>query len=441
MTKITLSRMTNFLNTRSGLTKGIAKLSSGVAGAQLISLLVYPILTRVYNAEAFGVLGVYTAIVGLVVMVSTLRYDMAIPLPNSRQGALAVVSVAIHANLIVVLLFLAIGALFPSVFELLGEGDIPAYFIWLVPLGILLGGSYKCWRMWAVREKAYGTIATTRMTQALASSAVQVGLGFVHPTGVSLVTARMLGSGVGIGTIIKRTIVRRSFHFPKPAETLSAGRTYWRFAVMGAPAALLNSLALNMPSILLASLYGVAVVGQFSLAMLVIGVPGTLIGGSVETAFYAEAARLGKDNGVEIRRMVRQLTKRLAIIGAVPAIALAIFGPILFTFVFGSEWHQAGVFASYLTIFMFLNMLSMPFSSIFLIHNKLHISFLLNALKAFLAVGAFVIPGHFASSATTTILIYALALGFFYFVYGLTARLTLAREIRNRTPEESDNAL
>jgi O-antigen/teichoic acid export membrane protein len=49
---------------------------------QAITVLVSPILTRLYTPEDFGVFGVYASILGIVTVVASLRYEYALPLPE-----------------------------------------------------------------------------------------------------------------------------------------------------------------------------------------------------------------------------------------------------------------------------------------------------------------------------------------------------------------------
>ena len=56
------------------------------AGHQLV-VLTSPVLTRLYTPEDFGVLAVYASIVSVLVVVTSLRYELAIPLPADDNTA------------------------------------------------------------------------------------------------------------------------------------------------------------------------------------------------------------------------------------------------------------------------------------------------------------------------------------------------------------------
>src|SRR5699024_7637402 len=50
--------------------------ASGAVGAQILSLLLYPIITRLYGPEAFGVLGTFTALTKIVIPIAALTYPV-----------------------------------------------------------------------------------------------------------------------------------------------------------------------------------------------------------------------------------------------------------------------------------------------------------------------------------------------------------------------------
>ena len=46
--------------------------------------------------------------------------------------------------------------------------------------------------------------------------------------------------------------------------------------------------------------------------------------------------------------------------GAIPTLIIVAFGPLLFEFVFGSQWHKAGVFAPWLVIWWYSAFCNVP---------------------------------------------------------------------------------
>jgi len=119
--------------------RGVSVLVGGTAAAQLLTVLAAPLLTRLYSPEDFGLLAVYGSLLALIGVMSSLRYELAIPLPEDDGEA---------ANLAVLsLILVGISALLSGVLVLLLDTAIAdalgvpalADYSWLLPVGVLLG--------------------------------------------------------------------------------------------------------------------------------------------------------------------------------------------------------------------------------------------------------------------------------------------------------------
>ncbi|MEI8616628.1 oligosaccharide flippase family protein [Pseudoalteromonas sp. B193] len=67
--------------------RSVIMVVSGAAGAQLLTMLFAPIITRFYGAEAFGLLGTFTAVLAILVPIAALAYPIAIVLPKNDDDA------------------------------------------------------------------------------------------------------------------------------------------------------------------------------------------------------------------------------------------------------------------------------------------------------------------------------------------------------------------
>ena len=76
------------INQRSSFFSNVLKLVSGTTLAQAITILTAPIISRLFAPEAFGVLNVFTSLIGIVAIVICLRYEYAIMLPEDNTDAI-----------------------------------------------------------------------------------------------------------------------------------------------------------------------------------------------------------------------------------------------------------------------------------------------------------------------------------------------------------------
>ena len=97
---------------RNKFVKNVMIVASGTAGAQLVTMLFSPIITRLYGPEAFGMMGTFMAIVNIIVPVAALTYPIAIVLAKKDNNARAIVNLSIFLSIIIAFISLTILLLF-----------------------------------------------------------------------------------------------------------------------------------------------------------------------------------------------------------------------------------------------------------------------------------------------------------------------------------------
>src|SRR5690606_1008752 len=75
--------------------KNVSIMLTGATGGQMISLLLSPILTRLYAPEQFGILSVYLAALSILTVIASLRYEIALPLVENDADAVNLVAVCL----------------------------------------------------------------------------------------------------------------------------------------------------------------------------------------------------------------------------------------------------------------------------------------------------------------------------------------------------------
>ena len=74
--------------------RNVTIVASGTAAAQAITMAFSPLITRIYGAEAFGLLGVFNALVSVVTPIAALTYPIAIVLPQEDTEAKGLVKLS-----------------------------------------------------------------------------------------------------------------------------------------------------------------------------------------------------------------------------------------------------------------------------------------------------------------------------------------------------------
>jgi O-antigen/teichoic acid export membrane protein len=335
---------------------------SGVAAAKVTTLLSLLVLARIYGAEAFGLLGLFQALVFVGSVVATLGYAPAIALPDRREEAASVLWLS--------LLLLATTAILATAVTLvLGEPlarwldtpDLGPLLRW-APLYLLALGAYEVLSHWSTRRRAFRRLALSTVTVAAATAAIQVGAFLIGAEVGGLVVGAVLGMAVAAAILAAQT-------WTTDRAALAAGRTRSRvraaaaahrqFPAYQAPAAVVSAASASLIPLGLGYLFGPAVVGLFWLADRVCGYLVNLVRQALQQVFLNRAAEVANASG-DVRRLFRRTSLGLLALGFPTTALLVLAGPPLFGLLFGADWVAAGAFARWLAIAWLFALLNIP---------------------------------------------------------------------------------
>lgn len=351
---------------QSAFLRSVLILVGGTALGQGIVVLLAPVLTRIYTPADFGVLATFASIISVVVVVLSLRYEQAIVLPEQRRVAVALMGLSL--SLIFMLSFAIAIVLWIIRDILLRLGGFHADFLWLLPLGLLGAGLYQVMNFWALRVQAFGYIARTRLVQGFGMVLTQLGLGLAGLGSIGLLIGEVVGRVGGswsLLVLLRGVTLRELFDIQ---QMLYAAKRYLRFPLYNAWAALLNTLSLQLPFLMLPSLFNNEVAGFFVLAYRVLGLPSFLVGQAVGQAFLSRAAML-KSVPEELAKLTTRTALGLLALGIAVFTIIAIGGAGLFGLFFGESWRQAGVYAQIMAPWYMLWLVSSSLSGLLAIRE------------------------------------------------------------------------
>lgn len=417
--------------------RAVAVLVGGTAVGQIVVLAASPILSRLFEPESFGLLAVYTAILAVTISAGSLRLEQAIGLPKSEQEAYNVFVLAILSSTVVAVVVWLLGLFAPEVLFVSADGETPGWMAWLVPIGISFGSIYQAMSVWALRDRAFKPLAATKVSQSIGATLIQLGAGFLSVGPIGLIGGHVAGQSIGSGSLFQKTMRRRSLQFPTARDLRTALNRFRRFPLLATPAALLNSLSLQIPIFILAPAVGVALMGQYFMAYRMTFAPLDLLGRSIGQVFYAEAVKLGSEQPRKLRKLVATTSLKSFLIGLIPGAAILALSPIMFPVIFGGEWQEAGYMSQALSIMLMANFAISPVSQIFLIVEKQFFSVIVNAVKILVAASSLLIPINLGLSAVVIVLVYSCAMALYYLGVLLTA-LILLTMMKTKDKENQD---
>jgi|GEM_PF-4329939 len=383
--------------------KNFITLLSGNGIALIIPLVFAPVVSRLYTPVNFGEYAIFASILSILTITCCGRYEQAFVLPADEQTALRLMRLA-HALMwrifgVCCLLALPLAWAVRNWTEWPGE-----YYVLFLPIMVPVIGYYLIGYHWHNRLKAYRRQTMSKLIQSAVTTAVTLICGFLTFGTWGLIFATTIGFVIG-GFIFYRPI-RIGLHNPKGKEGVSTLlkelSQYNDFPRVNLINALIQSLNTEFIFFsVLARFYGMQMLGQFSFANRYIRAPLKVMNSAISHVFYKEAAVEWSSGRSFTRLFDRTLITVTSVAFPICGILL-VFGPGLFSFIFGEEWRLAGRFAQILAPLLFLNFLTSSVTHITNVVEKQKDYFILNSIEhlaALLALAVVYLQGGEVSMA------------------------------------------
>jgi O-antigen/teichoic acid export membrane protein len=417
-------------------TQKVSLLAGATAGACGLNLAVAPLLTRIYSAAAFGHLQIYISLMGFVIVLIALRYELSVLLPDDDNVAANLVAVAFTAILLVtVLLFAAVAVALRYHLLWRRAAELGSY-LWLLPIGAFGVGIYQLLNAWGLRYHAYKDVALSKFSQVGTQAAVQIGIGLAtHGSMGGLIVGDACGRVSGSLRIAKVTFSRdwKRLRLVRPNTMWQAARRYRNFPLVLTSSGLLNSGGLQILPLLLSALYAPEMVGLYALTDRTMQIPGVLIGQAVSQVYMVKAAQLGSSAPGALRKLFTKIVSRSLLYGLVPLLLFCAAAPRLFGIVFGDSWRMAGTYARVLAPVYYLCFIHICTGMTLTMLERQHWQLAWDLLRL-IAVALTIILGHSAGLGSISLLgIFAVVSATAYAVHiGLCYRAISACEQRSR---------
>src|SRR3954447_8520119 len=147
--------------------KNVAVLASGTAMAQVLTVLAYPILMRLFTPDQFGLFALFGALNMTFVVVASGRYELAIVLAKTEQEAANLLALSLGIVVAVSAASgLAVWAFGDPLLNLLGYQELNA-LVWFLPLMILTNTAAQVLSVWATRQQAYKRLSLSTISRSV----------------------------------------------------------------------------------------------------------------------------------------------------------------------------------------------------------------------------------------------------------------------------------
>jgi len=349
--------------------RNVLILMTGTTIAQAIPIVITPILTRLYTPEDFGLLALFVSITAVLSSIANGRYELAIMLPEKDEDAINIAALGLLiAGCLSFFVLAIIFAFNVEIVNILGSQDIGRW-LYFVPLVVLMAGLYNVLNYLNIRKKLYKDIAKSNVYKSTAMATVQLVMGYMKAGSSGLILGQIISQIVANYRLAKNSV--RSYDLPSISmnKVIMLAKKYSKFPKYSMWAGLANTSSVHATSILITWAYNLSTLGFYSLTQRALGMPASLIAGSIGQVFFEEATKEKNISG-HAKKSFDNALKKLIYIGAPTFFALYWVVENVFIIAFGQNWAVAGEYAQILVPLFFIRFVIAPLTTMNVIFDK-----------------------------------------------------------------------
>lgn len=347
------------------LIRNTSLLVTGTFLAQLIALLLQPLLRRIYPVGSFGMFSVYTSLIGMVSVISTLRYDDAIVLPEKDSESVNLLALSQLFNTCIVLVLLILIFVFnEKILTFINLPNLSYHILFLVPVGALLLNFSQGLNYWLIRKKKFGKVTTSKLVRRSSEAASQFSFAIIKkPAG--LIFSDIAGQLVNIIFLVYQS-TKNGFktNLISSKKIGLVMKKYSEFPKFNLIPAFMSTYSFAVPTILINKFYSIENVSYFDASKTVLSIPLAFIAISVSNVLLQKTSELFNQKKSFISEIKPVLLIILAMMIA-EVILITFFGPFLFSLFFGEKYYFSGEISRILVWSFTLNFLISSFSCLF----------------------------------------------------------------------------
>jgi len=336
--------------------------------AQAIGYLISPFLTRIYSAEEMGELGMYMRIVGFVSALATARFELAIPLPKNENHSFLLYQLSLRIAKAVVLALMVLLIAFYFV-KPLGLDDLVFGILTIVStifmVYINLGTN------WAIRKSQFKKISQQRIINSLTANSLKWIFGVFSMGSFGLILASLAGFVLSSFGFVREYFMLQNTlkdNYSKK-KTRVLAMEHKQFPMVNLPHVLVDLGRDLIIAALIALFFGKDTFGLFNHSYMILKLPLVIVGASIGQVFFNKCSVLVREGNSTYDLMKRTLLILFGL-SIVPFSIIFFFGEPLFSFVFSADWAKSGYYSEIMTIWLMMNFMISPLSSLPLVLKR-----------------------------------------------------------------------
>ena len=364
------------------------------------SFFLMPVLSRIYDKEAFGTFGVLNNLILVSTTIIGFKLSEAFILEMKDERFKALARVSIHMVLLGVLVsFIIFAFCGPYLFKLLGV-NVSYWVALMIPL---FSGCFALEQIqvnYIRRLKEFKRSAYISSSMDLGSRIAAIGFGLNILADFSGLLfkelLRVLGNLFLRGKLILNgPILPVKIGITKWAEVRSIFKEYGQFPRYLMPSVLTSMLYGSVPFYFIGGSYGVDDLGDFTMAFTLLNFPVFILTNSIVSVFQRSAAEWVKNDTQKLKDASYYVLVLLTFISACGFGLVYWYGETIFEVFLGERWKTAGIMAVTIAPLFFARTVAPLAESLRVIFNTESLNLLFRVFGLIATLACFLLGIHF----------------------------------------------
>ncbi len=328
---------------------------------QIILVLSYPIISRLYSPEQMGLFAQLQAVFNVLILIGTLKYERAIIITKNDEEEKHVISLCFYILIITSLLTVLIFNLFPSkVSSIIGNEKIKPW-LFLLPVFTFLGGLQLIFINITTKRKQFKVSNYSNISLSSLNSLFKLIFGFLKLSNVGLFISRLLSFAISNFVFFFH---KTDLHILLPTkENLKKIKRiavkYKDFPLFLNSGTFINIFSISTLSLLISRYWGIKTLGFFSMANATLNLPITMIRNTFQTVYYQRASEF-ISNRKKLLTDFTKITFTLFFVVIIPIVILYFWGENIYSLLLGDKWQTTGKIAGYIFPWLAATLVASP---------------------------------------------------------------------------------
>ena len=336
--------------------KSISILINGSFVAQFITIIIAPLMTRLFSATDIGLYTYLTTISYMFLPIISGRYELAIVTEEYKRKIFVLVKICISISIIL--------TVFIGIFYLIYWIDTDKYeylkFLPFIIIHIFINGYINIVTSWNNRFQQYFLITAASVKRNLSLLFLTIFFGNFCPNIYGLLMSAIFSCLVSLHSQSKDLIkyINNILFIPRK-DIVTILTKYKSFLIYSVPSAFINNFSYIAINFCIEELYGLQVLAYYAISFRVLGVPLSLISNNIGKIYFEQSSREYYSTGGFYRTFYKTFFI-LSVLAAPIGFILYFFSPLICDIFFGDEWRIAGEYIQIMTLMFVVRFIVSP---------------------------------------------------------------------------------